>query len=81
MTYTVHDLHLKYGVSEHTVLGWINRGLLRAINVAGADSGNPRWRISEDALADFERVRSSTPQPSTTPRRRKSADTEIIQRY
>jgi excisionase family DNA binding protein len=31
-TYSVRDLCERYGVSAHTILAWINRGELRAVN-------------------------------------------------
>jgi transposase len=61
----------RYGVSEDKVLGWINRGELRAINVAARLGGRPRWRIPEDAIVEFEAARSAQPSVRTTRRRRK----------
>ena len=49
-TLSVRDLCERYGVGEHTVLGWINRGELRAINVGRRlDAKKPRWRITQEA--------------------------------
>jgi transposase len=64
--YTIRDLQIRFGVSVHTVLGWVNSGELKAINV-GVTLGKkkPRWRISADALAAFEAARAPTP---ATPR-------------
>ena len=38
-TLTVRDLCERYGVSEHTVLGWIRSGELRAVNVGRKPGG------------------------------------------
>lgn len=66
MTYTVRDLTERYGVGEHTVLGWIKRGELRAIDVSRNRGGKPRWRISAESLAAFELARTVSPPPQRT---------------
>jgi excisionase family DNA binding protein len=70
-TLSVRDVCERYGVGEHTVLGWIASGELRAINV-GRRSGakKPRWRITQEALEAFEAQRTPTP-PAPRTRRRK----------
>jgi excisionase family DNA binding protein len=79
-TLSVKDLCERYGVSEHTVLAWINRGELRAINV-GRRPGTkkPRWRITAEALAAFEQLRTRTPPPPRV--RRKKRPAEVIRFY
>ena len=73
MTLSVHDVCEHYGVGEHTVLGWIKRGELRAFNVGRRPGGKrPRWRITAQALAEFERSRTPTP-PLLRVRRKKTA--------
>jgi excisionase family DNA binding protein len=71
-TLSVRDLCERYGVSEHTVLGWIRSGELRAVNV-GRRPGTkkPRWRITAEALQAFELARTPTPSPSRAQRRKK----------
>jgi hypothetical protein len=56
-------------VSEDKVRGWITRGELKAVNTAAALCGRPRWVIPAEALAEFERRRSSTPPPKSMRRR------------
>jgi hypothetical protein len=57
--FTIHDIRQRYGVTIQTVLGWIRSGELRAVNVSRhPESRKPRWRISEEALAEFERDRT-----------------------
>lgn len=80
MTYSVKDLQERYGVGEHTVLGWIRRGELRAIDVSRQRGGRPKWRITEEALADFEAARTATP-PPTRSRRKQRQPTDVINRY
>ena len=78
-TLTVKDLCERYGVNEHTVLGWIRSGELRAINVGRkAGSKKPRWRVTPEALASFELLRSHTPPP---PRTRRKRQTDVIEFY
>lgn len=77
---TIRDLCERYGVSEHTVLAWIKSGELRAINVGRRSGGKkPRWRITPEALATFEALRTHDPPPPRT--RRKKQPPEIIQFY
>jgi excisionase family DNA binding protein len=80
MTLSVRDLCERYGVTVHTVLGWIRAGELRAINVGRRHSARkPRWRITEEALTAFELAR--TPSPPAPRRRRNKRPAEVIQFY
>jgi hypothetical protein len=77
---TIRDLTERYGVGEHTVLSWIKTGELRAINCGRRQgSKKPRWRITAEALAAFELVRTHNPPPPRTRRRKQQAD--VIQFY
>ncbi len=79
-TLTVRDLCDRYGVTEHTVLGWIRSGELRAINVGRSlGTKKPRWRIPPEALQAFELLRTPSPPPPRTRRRKRQAD--VIQFY
>jgi transposase len=62
MTYRVKDLEQRYGVTEHTIIHWIRTGQLSAINV-GVDPGKkkPRYRITQQAIEQFELARSTIP--------------------
>lgn len=77
MTFTIRDLCNRFLVHEQTILAWIHSGELKAINVGRAiDKKKPRWRITEEALAAFELLRTPTqPAPRTRRRRKKSSDT------
>jgi predicted site-specific integrase-resolvase len=59
-------------VNVHRVLGWINAGQLRAVNV-GDGKLRPRWRVDEADLQSFLSRRSATPSPP--PRRRRKLPT------
>jgi excisionase family DNA binding protein len=79
-TLSVRDLCERYGVSEHTVLGWIRSGELRAVNVGRrVGAKKPRWRITQEALDAFELLRTPTPPPPRMRRRRRPG--EVIQFY
>lgn len=76
MPLSVKDVCERYGVTVHTVLGWIHSGELKAINV-GRRMGakKPRWRITAEALQAFEMLRTPSPPPPRTYRnRRRPAD-------
>jgi excisionase family DNA binding protein len=76
----VRDICERYGVTEHTVLGWIRSGELRAVNVGRSPGARkPRWRISQQALTDFEAARTTAPPPPRTRRRQQAA--EVIEFY
>ena len=80
-TLSVHDLTERYGVSEHTVLGWIRSGELRAVNVGRRVGGKkPRWRITQEALEAFELLRTPGPPPARM-KRRKKRPTDVIEFY
>jgi excisionase family DNA binding protein len=80
-TLSVRDLCERYEVSEHTVLSWIHSGELRAVNVGRRPGAKrPRWRISHQALEQFELARTPTPPPPRA-RRRKRAESGVIEFY
>jgi hypothetical protein len=58
---TVADLARRFRVGPDKIRAWIQRGELRAVNTASALCGRPRWVVLPDALAAFERKRSSGP--------------------
>jgi hypothetical protein len=68
--YTVTDLAGRYRVSPDKVRQWIARGELKAVNTAVAMCRKPRWVVTREALAEFERRRAGGGCPPT-PRRKK----------
>ncbi len=76
---TPKEIAERFGCNLNKVLFWIKSGQLTAVDIALTQSKKPRWRISVDALADFERVRSTRPPaPPPAPRRRR-ADASITE--
>ena len=73
--YTVQDIQNRYGVTVHTVLGWINQGELAPVNVGRKQGAKkPRWRITQAALEAFEQLRTPTPPPPRAKRRKRPND-------
>jgi excisionase family DNA binding protein len=70
---TVEDVARRLRVGPDKVRGWIARGELKAVNTAAQLCGKPRWVITPDALAAFERRRTGGPAPKPQRRRRRSA--------
>ncbi len=70
-TYSVDQVAKRYRISPNKVLDWIATGQLRAVNVAANPQGaRPRWRVTTEAIAAFEALRSSPPAPSVRTARR-----------
>lgn len=57
--FTPREVARQRRVRVSTILGWIRRGELEAINHADTRLGKPRWKISTHALATFDASRSS----------------------
>jgi excisionase family DNA binding protein len=80
VTHRVKHVAERYSVTEHTVLGWIRSGELKAVNVGRRPGGKkPRWRITPEALEAFEALRTPVgPAPRTSRRR---TDAGVIEFY
>jgi excisionase family DNA binding protein len=66
------------GVSADKILGWIRKGELHATNVATGGGGRPRYRISDEELAEFQRTRQNV-KPPPKPSRRRKKDPNVIE--
>ena len=72
--FTVADLAARLRVSPDKIRLWISKGELAAVNTAAALCGKPRWVVSAEALAAFERRRTGGQPPEPRrPRRRAAA--------
>lgn len=69
--FTTKDIARRFRVSPDKVRRWIVNGALRAVNTATVLCGKPRYIVTVDALADFERIRAAATPPKPTRRRRK----------
>jgi transposase len=72
--YTVRDLARRYRVGVARVIGWIDRGELRALNRRDDRSARPAYVVTPEALAEFERRREAAvaPPPRTPPRKKRT---------
>jgi hypothetical protein len=69
-------------INVSKVLTWIRSGELRAVNLAVRPEGRPRWKLTPEAIAEFEAKRSSTPPPAPPPRRpRRRFDAGVTQYF
>jgi hypothetical protein len=68
--FTVADLAKRWRIGEGKIHGFLRRGELIGVNLATHLSARPQWRITPEAVEQFERRRSSAP-PPRPPRRRK----------
>lgn len=73
-TYGIKDICERFAVGEHTALGWIRSGELKAVNVNRRGEGRPKWRITAEALAAFEQLRTPSPPTPKTARKKKRSD-------
>ena len=72
--YTVRDLARRYRVGVARVIGWINRGELKALNRRDDRSVRPAYVVMPEALAEFERSRQVATPPPKTPRHKKRTE-------
>lgn len=68
----------RLGVDPERVRAWIRKGTLRAVNV-GDGTRRSRFRISPDAIREFEEKRSGK-EPEAPPRR-KPREYRFFKRY
>ena len=71
---TTREVARRYRIGEDNVRGLIARGELRAINTAAVLCGRPRWVVTAEQLAEFERRRASGPPPTPKPKRKKTTE-------
>ena len=72
--YKPSELAARWGVAIDKVLLFIRTGELRAFNVATKTSRRPRYRITEEAVSEFETARAACPggpKPPPTPKSRR----------
>jgi excisionase family DNA binding protein len=68
---TVAQLAKRYRVSPSKVRGWIERGELPAINTANRRCARPRYVVTMEAVAAFERGRQAAAPETPKPKRRR----------
>jgi excisionase family DNA binding protein len=70
---TITDVAHRYRVKRDKVRAWIRRGELRAVNTAATACGKPRFVVTAEALAEFEKRRTDSP-AKPEPRRRRRGE-------
>jgi hypothetical protein len=79
---TVADVARRYRVSPDRVRGWIRAGeLAPAVNTASALCRKPRFVVTPEALALFERRRSAALPPKPVRRKRAPAGRDWFPQY
>ena len=81
VAFSLQDLQERFGVGEHTVLGWARQGELKAIDVRRSGSSRAKWRITEEALIEFETSRASRTLSPVQVRRRSREPQDVIGFY
>jgi hypothetical protein len=70
--FTVADVARRYRVGTDKVRAWIRKGELAAINTATHRCARPRFVVTAEALAEFERGRSASAPPKTKRTRKRT---------
>jgi transposase len=73
--FTTRDLAKRFRVAADRVRNWIKSGQLKALNTTDTASGRPRYVVTAESVAEFERRRAVTPPPKSA--RRKKRTTQI----
>lgn len=72
-TFSVDQLADRFQVDREVVTAWIRAGELAAVNVCvKPNTKKPRWRVTEDGVASFEKRRAVAPPASVRRKRRLS---------
>lgn len=73
---TVPQIAERFAVDRDCVIAWIKSGQLVAIDVSRRRAKLPRWRVTPEALRDFEAARANVKprQERTRPKRGRAAD-------
>lgn len=76
---TPPQLAAEYGCSSETIHSHIKAGRLKAFSLSPPNCKRPRWLISPEAVAEFERTYAyqTTPKPRRS-RRKTKAFTEYV---
>jgi excisionase family DNA binding protein len=70
---TSDEVAKRLRVSPDKVRGWIKAGALKAINTASARCRKPRFVVTPESLAEFERKHSAAEPPKPNRARRRPA--------
>ncbi len=75
---TPPKLAVRWGVKAEKIIAFIRTGELRAFDISQSPGlGKPRYRISPDAVIEFENRRSTKPHPQL--KRKNRAPSDVIE--
>jgi hypothetical protein len=77
--FTVPSLAEEWGVDRRRIDEFIKLGLLRAFDIGPGRGKQRRWRITPEAVAEFEAARSSGPPAPKISRQRRKKDPAVIE--
>jgi hypothetical protein len=78
---TPPQLAKQWGCKPDKVLRLIRKGELKAFNLAVDPAGRPRYRLSSDAIREFERQRTVTPAPKRVRRYKQPKGDDYIEYF
>jgi len=78
---SVADVAEHFGVGTHAVLGWIASGELKAVNVGVKGAKRATWRVTREALEEFELARGPKGSKRSPTRRKKDKPGDVIRFY
>lgn len=79
--FTPPELARRWRCTPETVLAKIHRGELRAFTLSSQTAKRRRWRITPDAIAEYEALHGAVPPDKPAQRKRSSktpADVEYV---
>lgn len=76
--FTPAQLAERLQTTAETVIGHIRAGRLGAFSLSPPGCKRPRYRITPDAVTEFEESQQVRPPAKPTPRRRKTSDPNYI---
>ena len=74
---TPPELAKLWRVSPEKIITMIRGGQLAAVNLAAAGSSRPRFRISRDAIRNFEQGQAAIPRATPGPRRQSNQNCKL----
>jgi len=77
-TFLVSEVAEILRLSENRIITLIRTGQLEAVDVSMRRAERPRWRVTQQALDNFQAARSSLPAKSAAPRQHREKVPEYV---
>jgi predicted site-specific integrase-resolvase len=78
---TVPQIAERFAVDRDCVTAWIKSGQLQAIDVSRHKARLPRWRVTPEALQEFEAARSSVQPKQVRTRQKKKNPAGFVEYF